>query len=405
MRRGRIFFYLAFILILGLVAVVVIWQRFRTSSVAGPTEAVPTPVVDVVNVIVVTQQVPRGARLDANVLGMVPIQRDLFIQGMFTDIMAVDGRLAKFDLDPGIPLTSSMLVDQAEQLSDTGSIAALSIPRGMVAVSIPISRLSSISYAPQPGDHVNVIGTLLLIDMDTEFQSILPNWNSGVVAPGTGEGELSGSVAQSQSSTLGSDLAQDQSQTGNTGQTGFKIIDSSAITAVSGAGGNLHGRAATDPVLGQTFFLIPSERQRPRMVSQNVLQDVVVLRVGNFPFGGQQTIQPEPDPSQPTEASPTPVPGEEQLATVAQPPDVITLIVTPQDAITLNYLIYSGAQLTLALRAAEDDTRVETEAVTLQFLLDQYNIPVPVKLPYGIEPRVDRLTPPILLNDLPSLEQ
>jgi pilus assembly protein CpaB len=82
-------------------------------------------------------------------------------------------------------------------------------------------------------------------------------------------------------------------------------------------------------------------------------------------------------------------------------PDVITLIVTPQDAITLNYLIYAGAELTLVLRSAGDEAIIDTQAVTLQYLLDQYDIPVPVKLPYGIEPRVDELVPPELPNDQP----
>jgi pilus assembly protein CpaB len=67
--------------------------------------------------------------------------------------------------------------------------------------------------------------------------------------------------------------------------------------------------------------------------------------------------------------------------------------------VTLNYLIYSGAQLTLALRSAGDDTRVQTEAATLDFLLTQYNVPVPVKLPYGLEPRIDELASPQLPND------
>jgi pilus assembly protein CpaB len=83
---------------------------------------------------------------------------------------------------------------------------------------------------------------------------------------------------------------------------------------------------------------------------------------------------------------------------VVEIPKYITLIVSPQDAVTLNYLMYSGAgggaALTLALRSAGDDTRIQTEAVTLQFLLDQYRIPVPVKLPYGMEPKTDRLVEP-----------
>jgi pilus assembly protein CpaB len=78
---------------------------------------------------------------------------------------------------------------------------------------------------------------------------------------------------------------------------------------------------------------------------------------------------------------------------------VITLIVSPQDAVTLNYLIYSGAQLTLALRNPNDAQADGTEAVTLSYLLDQYNIPIPVKLPYGSQPAVTALVPPVLSND------
>jgi pilus assembly protein CpaB len=62
----------------------------------------------------------------------------------------------------------------------------------------------------------------------------------------------------------------------------------------------------------------------------------------------------------------------------------------------------TASQLNLALRSAGDDTRVDTSltAVTLQFLLEQYQIPVPIKLPYGLNPRIDQLAPPVLLNDV-----
>lgn len=401
MRRGRIFFFIAFIIIIGMVAVAVFYFQFMgPSATTGGEAPEPTPVVDTVNVIVVTQRIQRGGVVNEDVLGMVQIPRELFIEGMFTDLREVEGRMVKFDLDAGIPLTSGMLVDSAEQLSGAGSVAALSIPRGMVAISIPISRLSSISYAPQTGDHVNVIVTLMMVDLDTDFQSITPNWNTGVVAPGTGEGSFSGSVSQSLSQASGPEAAGDQASLESSNATGF-ILQSSSLTAVSGAGGNLMGRISVDPVLGQSFYLIPSEKQRPRFVSQNLLQDAVVLNVGTFPYGETEE-EPEivSSEEQPVDVVPPPPEGEEVVVQKPVVPDVITLIVSPQDAVTLNYLMYNNAQLTLALRAAGDDSRVETEAVTLQFLLDQYNIPVPVKLPYGFEPRTDKLEPPMLINDL-----
>jgi pilus assembly protein CpaB len=147
--------------------------------------------------------------------------------------------------------------------------------------------------------------------------------------------------------------------------------------------------------------VVPSEDQRPRAVSQTLLQDAIVLQVGNF-----STTEEELAAMQPT-AAPEETAEGEQAAPAAEPvkpPDLITIIVNPQDAVTLNYLLYSGAQLTLALRGAGDDQRVQTEAVTLQYLMDQYAIPVPAKLPYGMEPRIDVLRPPVLQNDHPIVQ-
>lgn len=387
MRRGRIFIYLALIIILGLGAFVIVWQRFLSPTVSGDTTEVvaPTPVVRTVDVVVVAQRIPRGATLDSTVLSVIPIQEELFFGEMLTDVRDAEGKLAKFDLEAGIPLTNGMLVDSGEQLSATGSIAALSIPRGMVAVSIPISRLSSVSYAPKPGDHVNVIAMMLFVDLDSDYQSVLPNRNIGVIAPGTGTATLTGSAAQA-----------GEEGSGESGGTGAEF-QTSSIVAVSGGGGGQIGRPEVDPILAQTFYVVPSEEQRPRMVSQNLLQDAVVLNVGDFPYGDEE-VKPEPDVPTVEE---TPVVEEEgQVPESPKPPDVITLIVSPQDAITLNYLVYSGAQLTLALRPAEDDTRVQTESVTLQFLLEQYNISVPARLPTGMEPPARKLVSPELKNDI-----
>lgn len=376
MRRGRIFIYLAFILILGLVAVFIVYQQYLSpQNIVEPSEPVPTQVVELVNVLVVTQRVPRGTTLDESVLGVVPIQRELFMEGMFTEISDVEGRLVKFDLDAGIPLTSGMLVDTAEQLSSTGSVAALSIPRGMVAVSIPVNRLSSVSYAPRAGDRVNVIVSMLLIDLDTDFQTVTPNDVGTLIAPGT-EGELGPNYLTVRLEDVGGE---------------GEVVVGSPV-----------GKLDVVPGLDQPIYSVPSEGQRPRLVSQSLLQDAVVLGVGNFPLEEKEEEIQEPDTGE--EPAPAPSEGEtpEQEVQPPEPPDVITLIVTPQDAITLNYLIFGGGQLTLALRAVDDDTRVQTDAVTLQYLLDQYNIPVPVKLPYGMEPRVDQLEQPTLKNDQPQ---
>jgi pilus assembly protein CpaB len=394
MRRGRIFFIIALILILGLGAVAIFYFRSMPSSTPEATQvAVEAPAVDMVSVVVVTQPTPRGYLLNETVLGTIDIPREMLIEGYFTDLAQVVGRQAKVDLDANMLLTSSMVVDSPDQLSATGSLAALSIPRGMVAVSIPINRLSSVSYAPRPGDHVNVIATMLMLDLDTDFQTAEPNRNAAVLGAGPGV-------------VVGAETETDLSVDANT--------DLSKVTGQTvGAGPtSVIGRTAIDPLLEQTLYVVPSEAQRPRLVSQTLLQDAIVLGVGDFPLTDEVAEEPEPTQPAPTTEEEVTIdteagaPGETPVGTELvkeEPklPDLITLVVTPQDAVTLNYLVYAGSQLTLALRPSGDDTRVQTEATTLDFLLTQYNIPVPVKLPYGMEPRVDDLMPPELPNDAP----
>jgi pilus assembly protein CpaB len=148
------------------------------------------------------------------------------------------------------------------------------------------------------------------------------------------------------------------------------------LTLGSVAFGTEQGKLELDPSLQQPYYLVPSESQRPRMVCQMMLQDIVVMKLGDFSRDAGATID---TPSvAPTDADGNPVP--------TAPPDLVTLIVLPQDSITLSYLMHTDAELSLTLRNPTDQSHQATEASTLQFLLSQYNIPVPAKLPYSLEP-------------------
>jgi pilus assembly protein CpaB len=289
-------------------------------------------------------------------LASIPWQQNSLAPGMYkaSSINEVIGRVVKFDVSAGTPLLSSMLLTEGEQISASGSPWALSIPPGMVAVSIPMNRLSSVSYAPRPGDHVNVIVSMLFVDVDTDFQAITPNKTGVVIASGPPD------------PTSG---------------------ERSPLTVEIAAG--IYGKTLIDPVLGQAVYVFPSEGQRPRLVSSMLLQDVVILQVGDFPLENQAAQQ--------AAATPTPTAQEGQPPAAPPVPDVITLIVSPQDAVSLNYIMLAqsqlAAQLSLALRGANDSSREKTLPVTLGFLLEQYQIPVPAKLPYSLNPRIDQLSP------------
>jgi len=225
---------------------------------------------------------------------------------------------------------------------------------------------------------------MLFVDLDANFQSRLPNNTAAVIGAGpnvllTVEDEEGGA-----SSTIISDPTLN------------------ALTAQVATGGSTspQGQAVLDPVLNQPFYVVPSEAQRARLVSQTLLQDIVVLHMGNFLYTDEKGNEVEnayqsESPGLDSTGQPLPAPPQ-------APPDIITLIVSPQDAVTLNYLLYSGAELTMALRSIGDDSFSSTEAVTLDYLLNTYNIPVPSKLPYGMEPSTDSLTPPTLQIEFPE---
>ncbi|MCS7247053.1 MAG: SAF domain-containing protein [Anaerolineales bacterium] len=356
MRRGRVFFLLALIVLLCLVAVVLVVLRLRPAITPQPSPVgEPTPqVVDTVNVLVATQKIPRGGVISRDVVSLIPIQRQFYLQGMFSEIKDVEGRLAKIDIEAGLIILESMLAGSAEELSATGSDIALYIPRGSVAVAIPIERLTKASFPVQAGDRVNVAVVHSFVDIDTEYQTKLPNVAGEAIAPGTRDPA---------------------------------VYLTAGVSAPVGEGSGNAGRAETVPGLGQPIVVVPAEPQRPRLVAQVILQDVTVLSVGTYEAGFRSEAVSTPA-QQPPEQGPQP-PTQPTPQAPKPAPEFVSLIVTPQDALMLTYLMANGAQFTLHLRAAGDNSRVQIEAQTLQYYLNRYNVPVPVKLPYGIEPRVD----------------
>ena len=364
-RSGGIFFLLALVVILLLVAVV-ITVKFLPNIIPGfapklgtaPTAVPVAPTPMSVKVIILTQPVSRGGVVTQDMITLADIPQTSFTQGLFfTDPKDVVNKKARLDLLPGTPLTSALLVDNR-----SGSVPSFDIPAGMVAISIPISRLTAVAYALEPGDHVNVMASFLIVDVDQNFQSKLPNKTGSVILPGPTTGT--------------------PNTTGGTPASG-----NSATITINGPNAD-QGRTEVDPTLNQPIYLLPSEPQRARLISQTLIQDAIVLWVGTFEPGayakatGGQAIQP----------TPTAVPQGQTAAPAPAaplPPDIITLVVSPQDAITLNHIMLTGpsAKINLALRSAGDTSKVQTDAVTLQFIMDQYKIPVPAKLPYGTDPR------------------
>ena len=334
MKRGSLVLIFLVVVIVALIAVA--FFVFQRSGLSGGAAATQTS-VPMVNIVFVKQPINRDDQIKDDSIEIRPIPGNPTAK-MITDKTQVIGKYAVFPLAQGLPLTTDMIADRPG-LDQPGSLAAKVVSPGLVAISIPISPLGLVEFGLKDGDRVNVIATTRFIDVDPSFQSKLPNYTAIVTGPGFVPDTLP--------------------------------VLSASIK--SGGDGSAQGRAELDPTLNQALYLVPSEQQRSRLVSQMILQNIQVLHVGTFPLGDQGPA-PTPEPGTPVPA-PTPVPT----------PSSVTLIVSPQDALALTYLINSNAQFTLVMRAPDDTTHIETEATTLQYLLSQYAIPVPAKLPYVMD--------------------
>ncbi|MEW6178305.1 MAG: SAF domain-containing protein [Chloroflexota bacterium] len=351
-RGGQIIILVALILIFA-VGAVYLWLQMQQQQSA---EQLPTaePSKQMVQIVITTQFIARGEEITEAKVMMIDYPAESYVEGTFIrDIQSVIGSRARYDLQPSVPLTKAVLIEPAG-----GSVASFDVPKDFVAIPIPATRLTSVDNSLAPGDHVMVIGCMSLVDVDTQFQSKLPNQIAVVERPGVAGGE----------------------------QAGPERASAGIIPPAAGAS---EGRAQLDSTLNLPVYIVPSEPQRPRLVCQTVIQDAVVLKTGQETQPqAQPTPLPQEQPQEGVQTAPTPTGSGE--------PFPVTLVVSPQDAVALNYMLLSEVNLNLALRNPTDTNPIVTDAVTLQYLMDQKNIPLPAKLPYAIEPRVDQLKMPEL---------
>ncbi len=301
MRRGRIFIFLALILIIGLAVVALVFRQFL---VPGGTPSLPAEQSPTVQVFIAGQNIPQGERITDDVISTISVPQDSVVSVMFTADQRAElvNKVARYPLDQGVVITRSMVSDGS--VAAGGPEWASQIPQGMSAMAIPTTRLESVAFGVRDGAHVDVNACFLFVDVDPSYQTILPNHISQLIPPDTGvEGQLPGVTLN-----------------------------------VTGDNG-VQGRTEVETAFQQGIYVIPSEPQRPRLVCQMVLQNVPVLKLGDFDLPQAQVV---------TDQQPAP---EGQTVT-AEPviPDVVTLVVTPQDSVTLSYLVYSGAKMNLTFK-------------------------------------------------------
>lgn len=374
MNRSRVIIIaLLLIIVIGaVVALVVVNQQPAPQVASGGTnqgvqvaqEATATPLptitpIPLIEVVIAVQDIPRGVPIAANAVQIVRIPEETAPFGAYSNIEDVVGLIARTDIFREQVVLNNLLVEDLSNLATAGSDAAAVLPANRVLVAVPIDRLTSVAYAIQPGDRVDIIASMLFVDVDPTFQSQEPNEFTLV---GVSQIPLEG------------------------GGTSTEITTDQAIRGAFDS--RLIPNAGTFPVL-----ISPSEDPRPRLTTQTLIQDALVVWLGDFPMDGR-IFRPAATPT--PDFTPTPLPegaaADGDLPPTPTPlpprPDIISVGVTPQDAVVLTYLIESGIPMTFALRSAATTSLPQTDAVTLNYIMERYRILVPEKFNYALEPAI-----------------
>lgn len=400
MQRGRFLILIGILLAVMAVGLLLVMSRQNGEEPAETKEAeevtlLPTPVpptpIPMDRAVVAQQNIPRGTLLVTDTVRLgewVSVEdwpRGWMTQEALTSLDQAAGRIARSDIPRGTLLTENMLTDQAGDLVGTGSDAALLIPPGQVGIAIPVDHISSVGWSLRRGDHVDVLVSFLWVELDEEFQTELPNQVSSLVSI-----ESEGVIAE-------------------------------GVALLQGT----YGRIEQDP-FGQPVNVIPSEaHQRPRLVSQITVRDAEVLNVGPWGelFGAPGVISPTFSTAPPeggTEEEGAAAEGEGESAQQAGPQQIeilmeegreltqdeilreylnaetrqpLLLTVSPQDALVLKWAGEAGAAMHVVLRSQADVgiPLPNTEPVTLQYMVDRFNMAMPPGLDFGAEPAVRQL--------------
>ncbi|MGB3717826.1 MAG: hypothetical protein WA996_25680 [Candidatus Promineifilaceae bacterium] len=328
-------------------------------SVPTPT---PTPEVQFVDVLVADVYLPVGERIREDIIRVErrPDDNVAVVGGVtFSESDEVVGRLVRTEVSSGQEILRPMLALSPSDLTDLGSDLSLYVDDGKVAVSFPINMFTGAAYAIRPGDFVDAIMTLRLVEVDDEFNTIRPNnW----------------------------ERVNEQA-----------LLDGRAFLFPETS----EGRLELIPTINTVAVIQPGQGkdQIPRRTTQLTLQQMEVLWMGSWrdprlglsqEFNADALLSSQKPISGEGAPSPTPVPKERP----ENRPDLVILSLSAQDALTLKWALETGITIDLVLRAQGDTTPYITASVSLPQVLEGGIVLVPETGEFSLEPRVDEIPVP-----------
>ena len=325
-----------------------------------------------VQVVVSLQTVPRGHQMTSDILALDERPIESVGSNVITNIEDALDLYARTDIYQGETLTYDTLVDDITKVGLESYGPSSLIPPGYVAQSVPMDRLTGVGYGVSEGDYVDIMVTFFFRQIDEEFQTYLPNDAAFYLEEQIQAVENAGTGLDSEE-----DLA--------------ALVTEPIIFFVSPI-----GRFEELPT-GDLAHISPNEEDiapRPVPVTM-IIQNARVVQVGEYRLPGDPSElipTPTPEPVAEGEATPTPPPAAIPTATPA-PPDVVVLALQPQQQLLLRYAVEVNAQVFFALRGVNDGQLYSVENMTLDFLLERFNVEVPPNLGFSVEATIKEVTP------------
>lgn len=120
-------------------------------------------------VVIAIQNVPEGETIVPEAVELREMEVEQIPPNALYQLNEAIGKLALVNIFQGQVIQRDMLTSEEEILREAKN-ASILIPKGKVAVAFPISDISSVAYAIQAGDLVDVLITMKFIDVNEEYQ-------------------------------------------------------------------------------------------------------------------------------------------------------------------------------------------------------------------------------------------
>lgn len=149
-RGGRVLILLG--ILLGMIAA-------GGTFIVLSTQEAPAPPVPTRSIVIAVQNIPARTEIPAGALGKADYPADKIPPGAFERNEDVSGKLAITSIVPGQIILAQMIIDKNKP-GASRSNASFLIPDGKVAIAFPVTSISSVANAIQPGDYVDIMLTL-----------------------------------------------------------------------------------------------------------------------------------------------------------------------------------------------------------------------------------------------------